>query len=52
MLFLGLTTWTSFGRPSDFVIGNAGHVAHSCRQSTDKTNPRFQQGIRIGSVKD
>ena len=46
-----LTEWKQFGRPSGVYIRNdIIYVADS--QSSDKVNPPFRQGIRIGSVKD
>jgi sugar lactone lactonase YvrE len=44
--------WKQFGRPSDVVIDKNGTIYVNDAQSTDKTNPGFRQGIRIGSVKD
>jgi hypothetical protein len=46
-----LDVWKQFGRPSGvYIRGSTIYVADS--QSDDKTNPPFQQGIRVGSVKD
>ncbi len=46
-----LDIWKQFGRPSGIYIRNdTVYVGDS--QSDEKTNPPFQQGIRIGSVKD
>ena len=46
-----LAEWKQFGRPSGLSIrDDIIYVGDS--QSDDKTNPPFQQGIRIGSVKD
>jgi DNA-binding beta-propeller fold protein YncE len=46
-----LAEWKQFGRPSGIYIRNdIIYVGDS--QSDEKTNPPFQQGIRIGSVKD
>jgi hypothetical protein len=44
--------WKQFGRPSDVVIDKNDVIYVNDAQSTDKTNPGFQQGIRVGSVKD
>lgn len=44
--------WKQFGRPSDIVIDKNDLIYVNDAQSADKTNPGFQQGIRIGSVKD
>jgi sugar lactone lactonase YvrE len=46
-----LAIWTQFGRPSGvYVRDDMLYVCDS--QSSDKVNPPFHQGIRIGSVKD
>jgi DNA-binding beta-propeller fold protein YncE len=46
-----LDIWKQFGRPSGIYIrDDILYVGDS--QSDEKTNPPFQQGIRIGSVKD
>jgi DNA-binding beta-propeller fold protein YncE len=46
-----LAEWKQFGRPSGVAIrDDVIYVTDS--QSNDKTNPPFQQGVRIGSVKD
>jgi DNA-binding beta-propeller fold protein YncE len=46
-----LDIWKQFGRPSAVYIRNdIIYVGDS--QSNEKTNPPFEQGIRIGSVKD
>jgi DNA-binding beta-propeller fold protein YncE len=46
-----LAIWKQFGRPSGvYIRDDVIYVGDS--QSDDKTNPPFQQGIRIGSVKD
>jgi sugar lactone lactonase YvrE len=44
--------WKQFGRPSDVVIDQHDVMYVNDAQSTDKINPGFQLGIRIGSVKD
>jgi DNA-binding beta-propeller fold protein YncE len=46
-----LAIWKQFGRPSGIYIrDDVIYVTDS--ESDDKTNPPFQRGIRIGSVKD
>jgi sugar lactone lactonase YvrE len=46
-----LAEWTQFGRPSSvYIRDDIIYVADS--QSSEKINPPFRQGIRIGSVKD
>ena len=47
-----ISEWKQFGRPSDVVIDKNDMIYVADSQSTDKTNPGFKQGIRIGSVKD
>ncbi|HLH95317.1 MAG TPA: peptidyl-alpha-hydroxyglycine alpha-amidating lyase family protein [Xanthobacteraceae bacterium] len=47
-----LAEWKQFGRPSDVTIDKNDVMYVPDAQSTDKTNPGFRQGIRIGSVKD
>jgi NHL repeat len=47
-----LTEWKQFGRPSGVYINKSDDIYVSDSQSTDKTNPGFMQGIRIGSAKD
>ena len=44
--------WKQFGRPSDVVIDKNDIIYVNDSQSTEKTNPGFQTGIRIGNVKD
>jgi DNA-binding beta-propeller fold protein YncE len=44
--------WRQFGRPSSVYIDKNDTIYVADSQSTDKTNPGFQQGIRIGSVKN
>jgi sugar lactone lactonase YvrE len=44
--------WKQFGRPSDVVIDKNDVMYVNDAQSTDKINPGFGQGIRVGSVKD
>ena len=47
-----LEEWRQFGRPSGIFIDKKNIIYVSDSTSTDKTNPGFQQGIRIGKVKD
>jgi DNA-binding beta-propeller fold protein YncE len=47
-----LAEWKQFGRPSSVYISKDDIIYVADSQSTDKTNPGFRQGIRIGSVKD
>jgi hypothetical protein len=47
-----LTEWKQFGRPSSVYINKNDDIYVSDSQSTEKVNPGFMQGIRIGSVKD
>ncbi|HEY3642600.1 MAG TPA: peptidyl-alpha-hydroxyglycine alpha-amidating lyase family protein [Xanthobacteraceae bacterium] len=47
-----LDEWKQFGRPSSVYINKNDTIYVSDSQSTDKTNPGFGQGIRIGNVKD
>jgi sugar lactone lactonase YvrE len=47
-----LAEWKQFGRPSGIFINKDDILYAADSTSTDKTNPGFQQGIRIGSVKD
>jgi len=47
-----LAAWKQFGRPSDVAIDKNDMIYVTDNQSDDKTNPGFQQGIRVGSVKD
>jgi DNA-binding beta-propeller fold protein YncE len=47
-----LAEWKQFGRPSSVYIDKNDIVYVADSQSTDKTNPGFKQGIRIGSAKD
>ena len=46
------TEWKQFGRPSGVFINKNDIIYVADSQSTDKTNPGFKQGIRVGSVKD
>jgi sugar lactone lactonase YvrE len=47
-----LTEWKQFGRPSGVYINKNDDIYVSDSQSTEKNNPGFMQGIRVGSVKD
>jgi DNA-binding beta-propeller fold protein YncE len=47
-----LAEWRQFGRPSSVFVDKNDVIYVADSQSTDKTNPGFQQGIRIGSAKD
>jgi sugar lactone lactonase YvrE len=47
-----IAQWRQFGRPSSVAIDRNDTIYVADSQSNDKTNPGFQQGIRIGSVKD
>jgi len=47
-----IAQWRQFGRPSSVAIDKKDTIYVADSQSNDKTNPGFQQGIRIGSVKD
>jgi sugar lactone lactonase YvrE len=47
-----LADWRQFGRPSGVFIDKNDTLYVADSTSTDKTNPGFAQGIRIGSVKD
>ena len=47
-----LTEWKQFGRPSSVAIDKNDVIYVADSQSTEKTNPGFKMGIRIGSVKD
>lgn len=47
-----LGEWKQFGRPSGIYIDKSDILYVADTQSDDRTNPGFQRGIRIGSVKD
>jgi len=47
-----LEEWRQFGRPSCIYINKNDVIYVADSTSSDKTNPGYQQGIRIGSVKD
>ena len=47
-----IAEWKQFGRPSGVAIDKNDVLYVADSQSTERTNPGFQQGIRIGSAKD
>jgi len=47
-----IAEWKQFGRPSDVAIDKNDMIYVTDSRSTEYTNPGFQKGIRIGSVKD
>jgi DNA-binding beta-propeller fold protein YncE len=47
-----LAEWRQFGRPSGVYIDKHDVIYVADSTSSDKLNPGFVQGIRIGSVKD
>src|SRR6267154_1616316 len=47
-----LAEWKQFGRPSGVWIDKNDGIYVADSQSSDKTNPGFKQGIRVGSAKD
>ncbi len=47
-----LAEWRQFGRPSGIFIDKNDIIYVADSTSSDKTNPGFVQGIRVGSVKD
>ncbi|HYM18924.1 MAG TPA: peptidyl-alpha-hydroxyglycine alpha-amidating lyase family protein [Micropepsaceae bacterium] len=47
-----IAEWRQFGRPSGVFIDKKDIIYVADSTSSDKTNPGFKQGIRIGSVKD
>jgi sugar lactone lactonase YvrE len=47
-----LAEWRQFGRPSGVYINKNDVIYVADSTSSDKTNPGYVQGIRIGSVKD
>src|SRR5215475_11092377 len=47
-----LAEWRQFGRPSGVFIDRNDILYVADSQSSDKTNPGFKQGIRVGSAKD
>ncbi len=46
-----LAEWKQFGRPSSVFIDKHDVIYVADSQSSDKTNPGFQQGIRVGDAK-
>ena len=47
-----ITEWRQFGRPSGVFIDKNDIIYVADSTSSDKVNPGYKQGIRIGSVKD
>jgi len=47
-----LAEWKQFGRPSGLFINKQNTIYVADSQSTEKTNPGYKQGVRIGTVKD
>jgi sugar lactone lactonase YvrE len=47
-----IAEWKQFGRPSGVWIDKNDTLYVADSQSSDKLNPGFQQGIRIGNAKD
>jgi sugar lactone lactonase YvrE len=47
-----ITEWKQFGRPSGIWIGKDDTMYVADSQSSDKLNPGYKQGIRVGSAKD
>ena len=47
-----LEEWRQFGRPSGIYITKDDVIYVANSTSSDKTNPGFVQGIRVGNVKD
>lgn len=47
-----LAEWRQFGRPSGVFVDRKDVIYVADSTSTDKTNPGYRQGIRIGSVRD
>ena len=47
-----IAEWKQFGRPSGLWIDKNDNLYVADSQSSDKLNPGFQQGIRMGSAKD
>jgi sugar lactone lactonase YvrE len=47
-----LAEWRQFGRPSGLFINKQNIIYVADSQSTEKTNPGYKQGVRIGTVKD
>jgi len=47
-----IAEWRQFGRPSGVYIDKNDLIYVADSTSSDKVNPGFKQGIRVGSVKD
>jgi DNA-binding beta-propeller fold protein YncE len=47
-----IAEWKQFGRPSGVFIDKSNTIYVADSQSSEKTNPGFQQGIRVGDAKD
>src|ERR1700724_3409879 len=47
-----LAEWKQFGRPSGIWIDKNDTIYVADSQSSDKLNPGYKQGIRVGSAKD
>ena len=47
-----LVEWRQFGRPSGVFIDKNDILYVADSQSSEKSNPGYQQGIRVGSAKD
>jgi len=47
-----LAEWRQFGRPSGVFIDKNDMIYVADSQSSDKTNPGYKQGIRVGTAKD
>jgi len=47
-----LDEWTQFGRPSGMFIDDNDllYVADSSSSNTPRSNPGFEEGIRVGNV--
>ncbi len=47
-----LAEWKQFGRPSGIWIDKKDAIYVADSQSSEKTNPGFKQGIRVGDARD
>ena len=47
-----LAEWRQFGRPSGVFIDKNDMIYVADSQSSEKTNPGYKQGIRVGNAKD
>src|SRR5262249_19697575 len=47
-----LAEWRQFGRPSGLFIDQSDILYAADSQSSEKTNPGYKEGVRIGSVKN